>query len=244
MQTFETLAEQNSVRRLLAGGMAGVTSTCLTYPLDVWNTRMAVAEASMKYKEVCQRCEEYHPLGVQVVSGWRQSPALWHKSVSGGRWSARCYHNLLWGRTLIRTQYSGLTLTVLGMFPYASISFCTFETLKRNIQQRQGKRELSPAVYLVCGGTAGVLSQTATYPLDTVRKHMQTHHFLREMRSTVPLEPGPKAKGIIETVKHVYRARGVRGFYNGVTFNWMKGFCAPGLSFMLHEVFNNTIAKN
>eukprot|EP00921_Rhytidocystis_pertsovi_P011740 GHVQ01019008.1.p2 GENE.GHVQ01019008.1~~GHVQ01019008.1.p2 ORF type:complete len:160 (+),score=15.26 GHVQ01019008.1:982-1461(+) len=37
---------------VLAGGLAGMTSTCLTYPLDVWNTRMAVSQRASKYTQV------------------------------------------------------------------------------------------------------------------------------------------------------------------------------------------------
>lgn len=75
--------------------------------------------------------------------------------------------------------YRGFLPTILGIFPYAALSFCSFETLKAlTLQGRNNRSSLSPIESLVCGGIAGVASQTATYPLDTIRKVMQANTFL------------------------------------------------------------------
>uniref|UniRef100_A0A0G4HIR1 Mitochondrial carrier protein n=1 Tax=Chromera velia CCMP2878 TaxID=1169474 RepID=A0A0G4HIR1_9ALVE len=132
--------------RILSGGFAGMTSAVVTYPLDLWNTRMAVSRSVTSYSK---------------VTLLRQEGAV----------------------SLTR----GLLPTVAGIFPYAGISFFTFETLKewaehfygKNSNSKEGgKVHLSPYVHMMCGGVAGLVSQTATYPIDTIRKRMQTSTFL------------------------------------------------------------------
>eukprot|EP00921_Rhytidocystis_pertsovi_P011742 GHVQ01019010.1.p1 GENE.GHVQ01019010.1~~GHVQ01019010.1.p1 ORF type:complete len:372 (+),score=16.07 GHVQ01019010.1:450-1565(+) len=141
---------------VLAGGLAGMTSTCLTYPLDVWNTRMAVSQRASKYTQVM----------LLRYEGWA-------------------------------SLYRGLTPTLIGIFPYAGISFFTFELLKDRVisyrssgavnrtQVNWSERRLEqigPVSSLFCGGFAGVISQTATYPIDTVRKFMQANTFLYKFK--------------------------------------------------------------
>jgi len=180
-----------SLSRLLAGGAAGVTSATVLYPLDVWNTRMAVSRGSYRYSQV-------------TLLSYEGSKSL----------------------------YRGWWPTAIGIFPYAGISFLIFETLKQRFQG-ETDRSLTPLESMLCGGTAGVVSQTATYPLDTIRKFMQANTFL--FRYAQGGDIGPHHPGIFETASHVYKAQGIRGFYNGVSLNWAKGFAAAGISFMIHE---------
>eukprot|EP00918_Siedleckia_nematoides_P040400 GHVU01087691.1.p1 GENE.GHVU01087691.1~~GHVU01087691.1.p1 ORF type:complete len:206 (-),score=43.99 GHVU01087691.1:814-1374(-) len=98
------------------------------------------------------------------------------------------------------------------------------------------KKELRPHEAMVCGGSAGVVSQTVTYPIDTVRKRLQANTFLYRYRNQ---EVGFSGSGIhptiAATIRRVYSERGLRGFYNGVSLNWIKGFLATGLAFSAHE---------
>lgn len=184
--------------RLLAGGCSGVTSTLLTYPLDVWNTRMAVSQGRFRYGQVALL------------------------SVEGAKSATR-----------------GLFPTLLGIFPYAGISFFVFDSLKtRQLVRPQRpdlyRRTLTPFESVVCGGIAGVLSQTATYPLDTIRKTLQANTFLYYYQ-----QPGHLGKathpGVIEAANFIYRCQGLRGFYNGMSLNWAKGFLATGVAYGINE---------
>ncbi|VDP84445.1 unnamed protein product [Echinostoma caproni] len=80
----------------------------------------------------------------------------------------------------IRTLYRGVQAATLGSIPYAGTAFLTFETLKEYRLNKHahecGTRpeKLQPVENLVCGGFAGILGQTASYPLDIVRRRMQT----------------------------------------------------------------------
>ncbi|KAF8820149.1 mitochondrial carrier superfamily protein [Cardiosporidium cionae] len=194
-------AQKQSVCNILAGGCAGVTSTVITYPLDVWNTRMAISKNVKDYSQVTLVSYE--------------------------------------GK---RSLYRGLLTTGIGIFPYAGCSFFTFEYLKSLIQKRNNTEKLSSFQALMCGGLAGVTSQTLTYPLDTVRKFLQANTFLYKMK-----EEGYGSKShptIKEAMSRIFRDSGLRGFYNGVSLNWIKGFFGAGISFMIHENIKSLLKKH
>ncbi|CAH8612612.1 unnamed protein product [Schistosoma intercalatum] len=132
------------LRRFLAGVGAGTTSVTCTYPLDVARARMAVTTAS-KYSSL------FHAI------------------------------QALYTEEGLSALYRGFSPALLGIIPYAGTAFFTFETLKetcldRNKDPITGKRpkKLYPFENLCCGAVAGILGQTASYPLDIVRRRMQT----------------------------------------------------------------------
>eukprot|EP01066_Platyproteum_vivax_P008361 Platyproteum_vivax@DN3497_c0_g1_i1.p1 len=182
------------IARLAAGGCAGMTSAIITYPLDLWNTRMAVSGRMVSH---------YSQVTLMSVEGWK-------------------------------APYRGLTPTILGIFPYAALSFCTYESLKFECQNLTSEEHLAPSVTMACGAAAGLISQTCTYPLDTIRKRMQSHSFLLSSHDSCGL--GPQPLGIWQTAKSIWTANGIRGFFNGLGLNWIKGPFSVGLSFMLHEL--------
>ena len=102
--------------------------------------------------------------------------------------------------------YRGLTPTLLGVIPYAGTSFFTYETLKGWMLRRRagtgrGEGEVrlpppGPVERMGCGAVAGLLGQAASYPLDIVRRRMQT---------SVQLGKGDKYSSVLGTLLTVYR---------------------------------------
>ena len=75
--------------------------------------------------------------------------------------------------------YRGFTPTMVGIIPYAGTSFSTYEMLKKYWTEQNkalGLEDQSPNPFqrLVSGGIAGLLGQATAYPLDIVRRRMQT----------------------------------------------------------------------
>jgi hypothetical protein len=68
----------------------------------------------------------------------------------------------------------------MGMLPYAGVSFTVFSTLKEYLLTNSSAHphNLTTLQSLLCGGIAGLSSQTVVYPLDTIRKTMQANTFL------------------------------------------------------------------
>ena len=135
--------------QFLAGSLAGVTSVSLTYPLDRARAVMAVTNVG-EYKNLLD---------------------VFKRTIRDEGY---------------RAFYRGFAPTIIGVIPYAGVSFLTYEKLKGIWFQKMAsingpgsevsetKSNLSPQWRLLFGAIAGLLGQTASYPLDIVRRRMQT----------------------------------------------------------------------
>ncbi|XP_052746098.1 mitochondrial coenzyme A transporter SLC25A42 [Bicyclus anynana] len=130
------------------------------------------------------------------------------------------------------TLYRGYPATVLGVIPYAGVSFFTYDSLKHWYLEYTGA---SPRgmTNVVLGGAAGALAQSASYPLDIVRRRMQTAR--RRPDQTYPYPT------IADTLRTVYRAEGWRGFFKGLSMNWVKGPIAVGISFATYDAIKTAL---
>eukprot|EP00659_Diplonema_papillatum_P000695 gene696-1064_t len=125
------------------------------------------------------------------------------------------YHEAL--VDLVRTEgprnlFAGLRPTLMGIIPYSGLSFLTFETLKASIRKKfnlQRDRDIPTPLRLVAGGFAGLVAQSATYPLDIIRRRMQ----VRKLDATLSL---------YNAMKHVFESEGWRALYRGLSMNWIK----------------------
>lgn len=130
--------------------------------------------------------------------------------------------------------YRGLLPTLMGIMPYAGISFFTYETLKKIYSDYFHGKKINPLHRLLFGACAGLFGQSATYPLDIIRRRMQTDGISGPSRS--------EYRKMWTTAKYVYATEGLRkGLYKGLSMNWVKGPIAVGISFttfdLLHGFF-------
>merc|ERR1711915_1107737 len=78
----------------------------------------------------------------------------------------------------VTSLYAGLRPTLIGIVPYAGLAFMSFETFKSIIVERQRLEDVSKIEVhwrLCAGAVAGLIAQSATYPLDIIRRRMQVH---------------------------------------------------------------------
>ena len=149
-----------------------------------------------------------------------------------------------------RSFYRGFIPTIIGVIPYAGISFFTYDTLKKiyfgnsifktrprftikkyvsqNLKKyvtklftldKHGTTHLSGVTALFFGAIAGILGQTSSYPLDIVRRRMQTtrvDHMVMEYMT------------IFGTIKKIYRYEKLHfetDFIHKLTFcNFIQGW--------------------
>ncbi|KAG0725385.1 Mitochondrial coenzyme A transporter SLC25A42 [Chionoecetes opilio] len=131
--------------------------------------------------------------------------------------------------------YRGLTPTLLGVIPYAGTSFGIYETLKKYHADYHHRDKPNPLERMMFGAVAGLLGQSSSYPLDIVRRRMQT--------ATVTGN-GNHYKTITGTLLKVYREEGVRhGLYKGLSMNWMKGPIAVGISFTTFDTLKISLEQ-
>nr|KAF6350143.1 solute carrier family 25 member 42 [Myotis myotis] len=126
----------------------------------------------------------------------------------------------------LKTLYHGFTPTVLGVIPYAGLSFFTYETLKSLHREYSGHRQPHPFERMIFGACAGLIGQSASYPLDVVRRRMQTAGITGHPRTSIAV-----------TLSTIVREEGVvRGLYKGLSMNWLKGPIAVGISFTTFDL--------
>ncbi|XP_076336063.1 mitochondrial coenzyme A transporter SLC25A42-like isoform X1 [Tachypleus tridentatus] len=129
--------------------------------------------------------------------------------------------------------YRGYSPTVLGVIPYAGTSFFTYETLKRLHFESSQQLEPNPAQRMMFGAIAGLLGQTTSYPLDIVRRRMQTAQLT-----------GRSYHSIVSTLTVVLREEGlVGGLFKGLSMNWIKGPICVGISFTTFDLMQNFLRQ-
>ncbi|XP_061744811.1 mitochondrial coenzyme A transporter SLC25A42-like [Nerophis ophidion] len=133
----------------------------------------------------------------------------------------------------IKTLYRGFTPTILGVIPYAGITFFTYETLKKLHTEKTQRSQPYTVERLAFGACAGVLGQSASYPLDVVRRRMQTAGVT-----------GSNCSTILGTIREIVRQEGfVPGLYKGLSMNWLKGPVAVAISFTTFDVTRSLLLK-
>lgn len=129
----------------------------------------------------------------------------------------------------IRSLYSGLFPTLVGIMPYAGCSFACFETIKKKLVQHYdytGDKDIPALQRLMAGGFSGLVAQSVTYPLDIVRRRMQ-----------VTPNRYPSVGAALRTI---YREEGFKqGLFKGLSMNWIKGPIAVATSFTVNDLIKS-----
>ena len=153
---------------LVAGSGAGCAAVLITYPLDLVRTRLA-------YIREPPPPSQHHVMqpGIplrDLVEG---------RDLAGDKQPRR--PKTMTGLLKIvvvrdgwRGLFQGLGPTLTGIVPYAGLKFLVYEGLKRELGEGYGAKHW--VHLLTYGAVAGLVAQTATYPLDVVRRRMQVQH--------------------------------------------------------------------
>jgi solute carrier family 25 phosphate transporter 23/24/25/41 len=134
----------------------------------------------------------------------------------------------------VRTAYRGLTMGLVGMFPYSAIDMATFEFLKTTskcyIARKSGKHEddivLGNIITGFIGATSGAFGASVVYPLNVLRTRLQTQGTVMH-RATYT--------GIWDVATKTIRGEGVRGLYKGLTPNLLKVAPALSITWVVYE---------
>lgn len=129
----------------------------------------------------------------------------------------------------IRSLYSGLFPTLVGIMPYAGCSFACFETIKKKLIRwngYKGDKDIPAWQRLVAGAFSGLLAQSTTYPLDIVRRRMQV--------------TPDRYRSVGDALCTIYREEGLRqGLFKGLSMNWIKGPIAVASSFTINDIIKS-----
>lgn len=210
----------------MSGSLAGVTSVFFTYPLELIRVRLAFEtkrEGRSSLRSIIRQIYSENALTVP-----KNAPAPAHAPA-------------LIPRTGLANFYRGFSPTLLGMLPYAGMSFLTHDTVGDIFRHPKLAKwttlpqpENAPAgkaaplrswAELSAGGIAGLVSQTVSYPLEVIRRRMQVGGAVGDGHRLT----------IGETAKLIMRERGVRGFFVGLTIGYAKVVPMVATSFYTYE---------
>ncbi|QPG95028.1 hypothetical protein C2857_007520 [Epichloe festucae Fl1] len=226
---------ETSLRRLLSGSLAGITSVFFTYPLEVVRVRLAFEtkrEGRSSLTSICRQIYNESPVRTSATARLPHAPAPAPAAAAASS---------IVPRKGVMNFYRGFYPTLLGMLPYAGMSFLTHDTVSdllrhpsvakyTSLPKRQGQASDKPAplrswAELTSGGIAGLISQTCSYPLEVIRRRMQVSGAVGD---------GHRMR-LGETARLILQERGIRGFFVGLTIGYVKVIPMAAASFYTYE---------
>lgn len=189
------VADISNSSRFVAGGIGGVASQLLIYPLETWKTRVMSSTSG----------------DPSALKGNALYIATAKKMFTSGG---------------IRAYYSGLSMGLIGVFPYSAIDMSLFAAFKKAYTQYTGDEEPGALGSLTFGALSGGLGATSVYPLNLLRTRMQTQG--------TPAHP-QRYTGWKDVAVKCYRNEGARGFYKGLAPTLLKVSPSMGISWVVYE---------
>lgn len=205
-------SERSWIIRILPGSIAGATAVFCTYPLDILRVRMA-----------------YHlePINANFKNTNGVFPNL--------RVTARQLLNE--GRSLygcsICGLYQGLFPTLAGILPYAGVSFASYEAYKHSYISATNAENMAAHVKFGIGMAAGMTAQTASYPLDVIRRRAQVRRIAPHLQGSQTAHP----------ILYDIRTSSVRALFRGLSINYLKVAPASGVSFLVYETLRERLFR-
>ncbi|KUJ08385.1 mitochondrial thiamine pyrophosphate carrier 1 [Mollisia scopiformis] len=128
-----------------------------------------------------------------------------------------------------RGFFQGLGAGVGQIIPYMGIFFATYETLRKPMSSLQLPFGSGEAM---AGVLASLVSKTAVFPLDLVRKRLQVQG---PTRAKYVHKNIPVYKGVIRTLQSILKKEGTRGLYRGLTVSLFKAAPASAVTMWTYE---------
>ncbi|KAI9851850.1 MAG: hypothetical protein M1838_002566 [Thelocarpon superellum] len=248
---IQNKSQETPWRRLASGSLAGVTSVFFTYPLEVIRVRLAFetkANTRTSLSAICRQIyRERPPLPPPAAStATSTSASRSHPSAAAATLASTTATTItkVAPRSGIANFYRGFSPTLLGMLPYAGMSFLTHDTASDWLRHpylaahttlpspsnttattRDKPPQLKYWAELLAGGFAGLVSQTASYPLEVIRRRMQVGGAVGD---------GHRLR-VAETAAKVWREKGWRGFFVGLGIGYFKVVPMVATSFFVYE---------
>ncbi|CAB5362644.1 unnamed protein product [Rhizophagus irregularis] len=211
--------EDTAFRHLISGSLAGITSVLCTYPLELIRVRLAF--------------EVRNDSRVRYVTLFKQ---IYHESAASHR---KLIH------FPIMNFYRGLNPTIIGMIPYAGVSFFTHYLLtefcrteladsttkpslaagKLDSRGQNIKSPLKTWAELTVGGLSGAIAQTVSYPLEVIRRRMQVYG---------AVDPTTYV-GLLQTIRTIWVTNGFKGFFVGLSIGYLKVTPMVAVSFTVYH---------
>jgi solute carrier family 25 phosphate transporter 23/24/25/41 len=132
----------------------------------------------------------------------------------------------LWAIGGIHAYYRGLSIGLVGVFPYSAIDMSTFEALKLAYQRSTGTQEPGVLALLAFGSISGSVGATSVYPLNLVRTRLQASGSSGHPQIYT---------GVLDVAAKTWEREGWKGFYRGLFPTLAKVVPAVSISYVVYE---------
>ncbi|KAJ3570208.1 hypothetical protein NP233_g4553 [Leucocoprinus birnbaumii] len=246
------LERHSSLRFLLAGGIAGAVSRTCTAPFDrlkvflitrppdlggvpVGGKTGGVGGVKIIANAVARIYAEGGVLAFWTGNGLNALlPSIYPletlktqmMSNTGGKRTFGQAIRHLYSMGGIRAYYRGLTVGLVGVFPYSAIDMSTFEALKIAYVKSTGKEEPGVMALLAFGSISGSVGATSVYPLNLVRTRLQASGSSGHPQTYT---------GVWDVTVKTWERDGWRGFYRGLFPTLAKVVPAVSISYVVYE---------
>lgn len=243
---------ETAARRFMAGSLSGLASVFFTYPLDLVRVRLAFETRNLSHSQIHHHHKEFmaHRRGrifstVSLI--YNENPPIKTTDPSWLKLMRKSFPSPV---NHLANFYRGFAPTILGMIPYAGVSFYTHDLLhdilrskwlakytvqstnhqnvvvkKKGKSSRESRAPLKAYAQLFAGGLAGLCSQTAAYPFEVIRRRMQVGGAINQGQFL----------SFKNTAKLIYRENGLQGFFVGLSIGYMKVVPMVACSFFVYE---------
>jgi len=197
----QDIAKGLDTSQLIAcGAMAGFIQNLCTYPMDLIKTRLALAkDMGIRYEGI-RHCFT-HTMKTEGVLG----------------------------------VYKGWMLATSVVMPYVAIQMSVYDILQRKLKEHKVAEHLTghddgllkaALQKTLSGGAAGLATQLATYPGNTMIKRNQSNGM------------GGREKeysSSFDMIRKIFAKEGWKGFYKGVGVNVIKGIPNASIQFIAYD---------
>ena len=131
-----------------------------------------------------------------------------------------------------RGLYRGLGATLMQVAPSLAINYAAYETTRSVWLAAKNERAPSVGMSLACGSIAGLISSTATFPLDLVRRRLQLQGYTRSS----------KVYGsYVGAFSDIIRSEGWKGLYSGILPEYYKVIPGVSIAFCTYEIMKRSL---
>ncbi|XP_076883971.1 putative mitochondrial adenine nucleotide transporter BTL1 [Bidens hawaiensis] len=130
----------------------------------------------------------------------------------------------------IGSFYSGLSPTLMGMLPYSTCFYFTYDTMKKSYCMAHKKKALSRLEMLLIGALSGLTASTLSFPLEVARKRLM----VGALRGKCPPH-------MAAALSEIVREEGFGGLYRGWSASCLKVMPSSGITWMFYEAWKDKL---